>query len=239
MKIIPAIDIIDGKCVRLTQGDYQQKKNYGNPLDIALQFSDAGLNYLHLVDLDGAKSRHIVNHAVLKKIATKTSLHIDFSGGISNDENLQLAFDCGAHQVTLGSIAVQNFDKSASWIYQFGADKFIIGADVLHEKIQIQGWTVASEISLFDFITQYIKVGVQNFMCTDIEKDGTLQGASFSLYKKIKTQFPNIQLTASGGINSVQNILECAASCDSIIVGRALYENKISIQELVSLQNII
>jgi phosphoribosylformimino-5-aminoimidazole carboxamide ribotide isomerase len=234
MRIIPAIDIIDGKCVRLYKGDYNQKTVYSeNPVDVAMKFEDAGLKYLHLVDLDGAKTKRIINHKVLEKIASKTSLQIDFSGGISDDDMIKIPFDCGAAQVIVGSIAVKEPDTVSRWLKKYGADKIIIGADVNNEKIQIHGWQEDSKLYVYDFIGNYVEKGIQYIMCTDISKDGTLQGASVELYKKIKEQFKDLKLIASGGIGIIKDVEDCfKAGCESVIIGKAIYENKIKLTDL-------
>jgi len=234
MRIIPAIDIIDGKCVRLYRGDYSQKTVYNeNPVDVAKSFEDAGLKFLHLVDLDGAKAKRIVNHKVLEKIASKTTLNIDFSGGISSDDLIKIPFECGAKQVTIGSIAVKEPDTISRWLKLYGTDKIIIGADVNDEKIQIHGWQEDSKLFVYDFIGNFVEKGIQYVMCTDISKDGTLQGASTELYKKIKEHFHELKLIASGGIGSLNDVEDCfIAGCESVIIGKAIYENKIKISEL-------
>jgi phosphoribosylformimino-5-aminoimidazole carboxamide ribotide isomerase len=234
MRIIPAIDIIDGKCVRLYKGDYSKKTIYNNdPVDVAKNFEDAGLKYLHLVDLDGAKAKKIINHRILEKIASKTSLKIDFSGGISSDDMIKIPFDCGANQVTIGSVAVKEPETIDRWLKKYGSDKIIIGADVNNEKIQIHGWQEDSKLYVYDFIGNYVEKGIQFVMCTDISKDGTLQGAAAELYKKIKEHFKELNLIASGGIGSLNDIEQCfKAGCESVIVGKAIYENKIKLSEL-------
>ena len=234
MRIIPAIDIIDGKCVRLYQGDYNQKTIYNeDPLEVAKSFEDAGLQYLHVVDLDGAKAKKIVNHNVLEKLASKTSLQIDFGGGISSDEMIKIPFDCGAKQVTIGSVAVKSPETVEHWMKIYGADAIIIGADVMKEKIQIHGWQEDSKLYVYDFIANHIEKGIQYVMCTDISKDGTLQGAATDLYIKILEQFKDLKLIASGGIGSLSDVEACAkAGCEGVIIGKAIYENKITIAEL-------
>ncbi len=234
MRIIPAIDIIDGKCVRLYQGDYNQKTIYNeDPLEVAKSFEDAGLQYLHLVDLDGAKAKKIVNHKMLEKITSKTSLEVDFGGGISSDEMIKIPFECGAKQVTIGSVAVKSPETVVRWMKQYGAEAIIIGADVMKEKIQIHGWQEDSNLYVYNFIANYIEKGIQYVMCTDISKDGTLQGAATDLYKKILEQFKDLKLIASGGIGSLKDVEACAkAGCEGVIIGKAIYENKITITEL-------
>ncbi|MEL6926449.1 MAG: 1-(5-phosphoribosyl)-5-[(5-phosphoribosylamino)methylideneamino] imidazole-4-carboxamide isomerase, partial [Bacteroidota bacterium] len=202
MQIIPAIDIIEGKCVRLTQGDYKQKKVYNeNPLEVAKSFEAAGITRLHLVDLDGAKAKHIVNWRVLETIAGQTSLTIDFGGGLKSDEDARIAFEAGAAQITGGSIAVKDPDTFMGWLETYGADKIILGADVKDEKIAISGWQEKTEIDLFDFLADYFQKGLRYVICTDIAKDGLLQGSSVGLYRKINARFPDIKLIASGGRN--------------------------------------
>ncbi|MDO3694936.1 1-(5-phosphoribosyl)-5-[(5-phosphoribosylamino)methylideneamino]imidazole-4-carboxamide isomerase [Wenyingzhuangia sp. chi5] len=234
MRIIPAIDIIDGQCVRLSKGDYNTKKVYNeNPLEIAKQFEAHGIEYLHLVDLDGAKASHIVNHKVLEEIATKTTLKIDFGGGLKTDEDLKIAFESGATQITGGSIAVKNSDIFKSWITKFGADKIILGADANNEKIAVSGWLEESDEDLIPFIQGYQKEGIQYVICTDIAKDGMLQGPSFDLYEKILKECPNVKLIASGGISTFDELPRLRdLGCEGTIVGKAIYENRISLKQL-------
>ncbi len=234
MRIIPAIDIIDGQCVRLSKGDYSTKKVYNeNPLEIAKQFEAHGIEHLHLVDLDGAKASHIVNHKVLEQIATKTSLKIDFGGGLKTDEDLKIAFESGANQITGGSIAVKNETVFKNWISKFGADKIILGADANNEKIAVSGWLEESDKDLIPFIQGYQKEGIQYVICTDIAKDGMLQGPSFDLYEKILAQASGVKLIASGGISTFDELPRLAAlGCEGTIVGKAIYENKISLKQL-------
>lgn len=234
MRIIPAIDIINGQCVRLSKGDYDTKKVYNeNPLEIAKQFEAHGITHLHLVDLDGAKASHIVNHKVLEQIATQTTLKIDFGGGLKTDEDLRIAFECGANQITGGSIAVKNEVVFKSWIQKFGADKIILGADANNEKIAISGWLEESDLDLIPFIQGYQKEGISYVICTDIAKDGMLQGPSFDLYQKIINQCNNVQLIASGGISTFEELPKLAAlGCEGTIVGKAIYENRISLKQL-------
>ena len=234
MRLIPAIDIIDGKCVRLSKGDYNTKKIYNeNPLEIAKQFEDHGIEHLHLVDLDGAKASHIVNHKVLETIATKTNLKIDFGGGLKTDEDLRIAFESGAGQITGGSIAVKNPDVFRSWLSKFGADKIILGADANNEKIAISGWQEESEEELIPFVKNYIAEGVSYVICTDIAKDGMLQGPSFDLYKKMLAELDGVKLIASGGISKFEELPKLAElGCEGTIIGKAIYENKISLKQL-------
>lgn len=234
MQIIPAIDIIDGKCVRLSKGDYDQKKVYNeHPLEVAQQFEDAGLKRLHLVDLDGAKEGDVKNWKVLENIASKTQLKIDFSGGISSEKNVQITFDCGASFAAIGSIAVKNEPLFLSWLNKFGTEKFIVGADVLNEKLQIKGWTEATDINIFEFLKKYSTIGVPQFFCTDISKDGLLEGASTLLYQNIISEIKNIQLIASGGVSSMNDLYELKKiGCSGAIVGKAIYEGRITLKEL-------
>jgi phosphoribosylformimino-5-aminoimidazole carboxamide ribotide isomerase len=244
MRIIPAIDLIDGKCVRLSKGDYSTKKIYNeNPLEVAKQFEAHGIQYLHLVDLDGAKNKHIVNHKILEGIASQTSLKIDFGGGLKTDEDLRIAFECGAHQITGGSIAVKNPETFKSWLQQFGSEKIILGADAKDEKVAISGWTEDSNEALIPFIQKYIEAGISYVICTDISKDGMLQGPSFDLYKKIiskcqseRSRRPNgkeLKLIASGGISTFEELPKLAEiGCEGTIIGKAIYENRISLKQL-------
>ena len=233
MRIIPAIDIIDGKCVRLSKGDYSTQKTYNeNPLEVAKAFEDHGIEYLHLVDLDGAKSKHIVNHKVLETIATKTNLKIDFGGGLKTDEDLRIAFESGAQQVTGGSIAVKQPEVFSQWISNYGAEKIILGADVKGEYIATDGWLETSNQSLFDFLTHYQAKGIQYTICTDISKDGMLQGPSFDLYQKIIAE-TQVKLIASGGISQFDELPRLAEmGCEGTIIGKAIYENRISLKQL-------
>ena len=234
MEIIPAIDIIDGKCVRLTQGDYSQKTIYNeNPLEVALQFESIGIKRLHLVDLDGAKLGKIVNYKVLEAIATKTSLSIDFGGGIKTDADIDTVFNYGADLATVGSIAVKNKVLFFSWVKKYGANKLFLGADVKNEKIAIGGWFETTDISIYDFIEENLAEGIQHIFCTDISKDGLLQGPSIDLYKKIINKFPSINLTASGGVSNTTDLTELKnMGCSAAIVGKAIYEGRITMNEL-------
>ena len=233
MRIIPAIDIIEGKCVRLSKGDYSTQKIYNeHPLEVAKAFEAHGIEYLHLVDLDGAKSKHIVNHKVLEEIATKTRLKIDFGGGLKTDEDLHIAFESGAQQITGGSIAVKNPKTFTGWIQQYGADKIILGADVKGEYIATDGWLETSDQSLFTFLAHYQNEGVQTTICTDISKDGMLEGPSFDLYAKIIAK-TTLKLIASGGISNFDELPQLAEmGCDGTIIGKAIYENRISLKQL-------
>jgi len=234
MEIIPAIDIIEGKCVRLTKGDYEQKKVYNeNPLEVAKQFEAVGLDRLHLVDLDGAKAGDVKNWKVLEQIASKTELAIDFSGGISTKKNVTICFDSGAAYAAVGSIAIKDEKTLTEWLKEFGVDKFIIGADVKEEKLAIKGWTETTELSVFDLIENYKTKGVKQFFCTDISKDGLLQGTGIDLYKKILNSHPSIDLIASGGVSSIDDLLQLReAGCSGAIVGKAFYEKKILLTDL-------
>ncbi len=234
MRIIPAIDIIDGHCVRLSKGDYSTKKIYNeNPLEIAKQFEGHGIEYLHLVDLDGAKSKHIVNHKILEQIASKTSLKIDFGGGLKTDEDLRIAFECGARQITGGSIAVKEKETFAKWLHVYGTDKIILGADALHEKVAVSGWQEESNEKLLPFIQSYQKAGISYVICTDISKDGMLKGPSFDLYQKIIAKVPDLKLIASGGVSAFDELPRLAEiGCEGTIIGKAIYENRISLKQL-------
>ncbi len=236
MRIIPAIDIIDGKCVRLTKGDYTTQKVYNEkPVEVAKQFEDAGLAYLHLVDLDGAKSKHIVNHKVLLEIATKTKLKVDFGGGIKSNEDIKIAFDNGALQITGGSVAVSTPELFLSWLETYGADKIILGADFKNRKIATSGWHKKSELDVVDFIKAFESKGVDYVICTDISKDGMLGGTSNEIYKEILVA-TKIKLIASGGVSSLQDLETLKEiGCDGAIIGKAIYEGKISLKELSAL----
>lgn len=236
IEIIPAIDVIDGKCVRLSQGDYDQKKVYNeNPAEVAKMFEDAGVRRLHLVDLDGAKAQHIVNYKVLESITSKTNLVVDFGGGLKSDDDLRIAFECGASMVTGGSIAVKNPDVFLSWIEKFGAEKIILGADVKDEKIAVGGWIETTDLSLIPFIKKFKDKGVDKVICTDISKDGMLQGASNDLYKKILDNFPDLYLVASGGVSCMDDIKALNdANVPAVITGKAIYEGKIKLTEIAS-----
>ncbi len=236
MEIIPAIDIIEGKCVRLTQGDYAQKKIYNeSPLDVAKQFEDIGIVRLHLVDLDGAKKGEVVNYKVLEKIAATTNLTIDFGGGIKTNEALKIVFESGAALAAIGSIAVKEKELFFSWIKKYGADKILLGADVKGENIAVGGWLETTKLNVFDFIGENIANGIETAFCTDISKDGLLQGSSVELYEKIIKQFPVLKLIASGGVSSLSDLDELKAiGCSGVIVGKAIYEEKISMKELKS-----
>jgi phosphoribosylformimino-5-aminoimidazole carboxamide ribotide isomerase len=234
MEIIPAIDLIDAKCVRLSQGDYNRKTIYNeDPLEVARQFEANGIRRLHLVDLDGAKAEHIVNYNVLEKIATKTSLIIDFGGGLKTDEDLRVAFQCGASMITGGSIAVRSPEVFESWINRYGGDKIILGADVKGEKIAVTGWTEETDNQLMPFLDGYIRKGIKKVICTDIGKDGMMQGPSTDLYRKILAAYPGLHLVASGGVSSMHDLEVLAeAGLPAVIIGKALYEGLITLKEL-------
>ncbi len=237
MTIIPAIDIIEGKCVRLTQGDYNQKTVYNeHPLEVAKQFEDAGLTRLHLVDLDGAKAGQVRNWKVLENLAAKTNLIIDFGGGVKTDDDVRIIFNSGAALVTVGSIAVKSEAVFVSWIERFGAEKFLLGADVKEEKIAVHGWLETTDIWIYDFIRKYTAHGLQQIFCTDVAKDGALQGPSISLYQNIIKEFPELHFIASGGVSNIADLHQLAEiGCSGAIVGKAIYEGRITLAELVSL----
>ncbi|VAW25670.1 Phosphoribosylformimino-5-aminoimidazole carboxamide ribotide isomerase [hydrothermal vent metagenome] len=241
MRIIPAIDIINGKCVRLSKGDYSTQKIYNeNPLEVAKMFENHGVEHLHLVDLDGAKANHIVNYKVLETIASNTNLSIDFGGGLKSDDDLRIAFESGAKQITGGSIAVKNPSIFKKWIQQYGTEKIILGADATNEKVAIGGWLEESDKELLPFIQSYVNEGVSYVICTDISKDGMLEGPSFELYQKILNQISvtsngveKIKLIASGGISTFDELPKLAAmGCEGTIIGKAIYEHKISMKEI-------
>jgi phosphoribosylformimino-5-aminoimidazole carboxamide ribotide isomerase len=234
MRIIPAIDIIDGKCVRLTKGDYATQKTYNeDPLEVAKAFEDSGVSSLHVVDLDGAKAKSIVNHKVLENLATHTDLKIDFGGGLKSDADLKIAFECGAHQITGGSIAVKQADTFKKWIKQYGSDKIILGADVKEDRIAVSGWTETSEEQIVPFIKKYQGEGIQYVICTDISRDGMLEGPAFSLYQSLFSECPTIKLIASGGVSDIQELPQLAnLGCEGVIIGKAIYEKKISLKSL-------
>jgi len=234
MDIIPAIDIIDGKCVRLTQGDYDQKKIYNErPLEVAMQFEDAGLTRLHLVDLDGAKAGSVKNWKVLEALASKTAMVIDFGGGIKSAEDVDIVFECGAKLATVGSMAVKNEEIFSDWLEQYGADRFFLGADVKDEKIAIGGWLETTDIWVYDFMEKYVQKGVTNIFCTDVSKDGLLEGPSVDLYKTLVEQFPDIYFVASGGVSSMEDLEKLKEiGCKGAIVGKAIYEGRVNIADL-------
>lgn len=234
MRIIPAIDIINGQCVRLSKGDYNTAKIYSNdPLEVAKSFQDHGVEYLHLVDLDGAKSQGIVNHKVLETLATKTNLKIDFGGGLKTDQDLKIAFESGAKQITGGSIAVKDPQRFLSWIKSYGAHKIILGADAANEKIAISGWLETSKEDLIPYVANYMTKGISDVICTDISKDGMLEGPSIALYEKMIRELKDIKLIASGGVAKLQDLYDLSAvGCDGAIVGKAIYEDRISLKEI-------
>ena len=236
IEIIPAIDILYGKCVRLTRGDYASQKIYNEqPLEVARQFEDAGLKRLHLVDLDGAKEGHVKNWNILEAIAGKTKLVIDFGGGIGETKDLQIVFNSGASFATVGSIAVKNESLLRQWMLAYGPHSFLLGADVRDEKISISGWTVDTEISIFDFIEQYKDAGIKQVFCTDINRDGLMKGPSLELYKKILERFSDLHFVASGGIRSMEDVHKLEeAGCKGVIIGKAIYEGMISLKELAT-----
>lgn len=234
MQIIPAIDIIEGKCVRLTQGDYKQKKVYNEqPLEVAKQFEGAGLKRLHLVDLDGAKLKAVQNWKVLEAITRHTELEVDFGGGIATDKDVRIVLESGAAYATVGSIAVKNEELFVSWLNEFGAKRFVLGADVREKFIAIHGWQEMTAISVFDFIQKYQERGIKQVFCTDIQKDGQLEGPSVILYEEIVQQFPELFFIASGGVSTIEDLVQLKeAGCRGVIIGKAIYENRISLEEL-------
>lgn len=234
MEIIPAIDIIEGKCVRLTHGDYSQKKIYNeHPLEVARQFEDAGLQRLHLVDLDGAKAGSVKNWKVLETIAGKTSMIVDFGGGIKSEKDVQIVFDSGAALATIGSMAVKEKETFLQWLQKWGADKFLLGADVKKEKLTISGWTEQTEIWIYDFIEEYIQKDIKQIFCTDVSKDGALEGPSTELYKNLVQKFPGLHFIASGGVSSLDDVYSLQdIGCKGVIIGKAIYEGRIQLQDL-------
>lgn len=234
IQLIPAIDIIDGKCVRLSQGDYNRQKTYNeNPLEVAKSFEDHGITRLHLVDLDGAKAQHIVNHKVLETIATQTHLTIDFGGGLKTDDDLRIAFESGASMITGGSIAVKSPHTFLSWLNQYGSSKIILGADAKDKKIAVTGWLENTDCQLLDFLADYIHKGVSQVICTDIAKDGMLQGPSTNLYQEILAAHPALWLIASGGVSNMNDIMQLdAAGVPAVIFGKAIYEGNITLKEI-------
>jgi phosphoribosylformimino-5-aminoimidazole carboxamide ribotide isomerase len=234
MRIIPAIDIIDGKCVRLKQGDYTQKKVYSeNPLDVAKSFEDAGLTHLHLVDLDGAKAGKVTSWHVVEQLTSRTSLKVDFGGGIKTTEEVTRLLDMGISQVNLGSVAVKDPEKISDWIKEFGSEKIILSADVKNEMISINGWQQDSAINIVTFLRGYIQRGIEHVTCTDISTDGMLTGPNVELYKKILLSFPQLHLIASGGVSCLEDLYELRQiGADGVIVGKAIYEGKITLEEL-------
>lgn len=235
MEIIPAIDIIGGKCVRLTQGDYNQQTTYhDNPVEIAVEFEKAGFSRLHLVDLDGAKKGAVQNMDVLKNIAAQTGLIIDFGGGVKTAATVREVLQSGAAYVTIGSIAVKNRDELLRWFDEFDADKFVLGADVIGRQIAIHGWTEKTDLDLFGFLESYYRVGIRQVFCTDVSKDGKLQGPSTALYREITKRFPDFYFIASGGVSVINDLDELKlAGCSAAIIGKAIYEGRLSSEELV------
>ena len=238
-RIIPAIDLIDGKCVRLSQGDYNKKTSYHeNPLDVAMKFQDNGIKYLHLVDLDGAKQKKVINYNILESITSKTNLIVDFGGGVQSDEDLRIVFECGAKQVTGGSIALKNKELFRSWFKTYGGSKIILGTDVKDKKIAIHGWQETSDVWLFDLIEEYKEVGLEYTISTDVAKDGMLEGPSFDLYKEMIEKFPNLKVIASGGVTSIDDVEKLnEMGVDGIIIGKAIYEETIKLSDLKAFAN--
>lgn len=234
MQVIPAIDIINGKCVRLTQGDYSSVRIYNeNPLETAKKFEDAGLQRLHLVDLDGAKSGAVKNWKVLESVASRTSLQIDFGGGIKMQKDVEIVLECGASWATVGSIAVKDETTFVNWLNRFGAAKFLLGADVKNEKIAVAGWLETTDVWIYDFIRKYIARGIHQIFCTDVSKDGLLEGPAIGLYSNILKEFPDLNFMASGGVSSMADLEELAAiGCKGAIVGKAIYENRITLDDI-------
>lgn len=239
IELIPAIDIIEGQCVRLTKGDYDRKTVYrDSPAEVAKEFEQLGFKRLHVVDLDGAKSKHIVNSSVLSRITAETQLIVDFGGGIKTDEDIEKAFEAGASMVTVGSIAVTRPELFMGWLDKYGADRMILGADVRNGKISINGWKEDSTEDLLPFLKKYIDAGVRNVLCTEISKDGTLQGPAIGLYKDVMTAYPQLHLIASGGVSSIDDIRALdAAGIPAVVFGKAIYEGKINLKELWDSQN--
>ncbi|MBH46415.1 MAG: 1-(5-phosphoribosyl)-5-[(5-phosphoribosylamino)methylideneamino]imidazole-4-carboxamide isomerase [Flavobacteriaceae bacterium] len=233
MRLIPAIDIIQGQCVRLSKGDFNTKKVYNlNPLEVAKSFEDNGIKHLHLVDLDGAKSQHIVNYKILESICTKTNLKVDFGGGLKSDDDLRIAFESGAHQITGGSIAVKQPEIFNAWLQDYGSDKIILGADCKDQKIATSGWLETSALNVISFIKNYEEKGISYVICTDISKDGMLEGTSNELYEKIINE-TNVKLIASGGVSNIDDLVQLKAlGCEGAIIGKAIYEGKITLKQL-------
>jgi phosphoribosylformimino-5-aminoimidazole carboxamide ribotide isomerase len=240
MEIIPAIDLIDGKCVRLTEGDFAQKTIYNeSPVEVAKQFEAAGIKRLHLVDLDGAKAGMVINWKVLESITRETALVVDFGGGIKTMEEVQKVFDTGARYATIGSIAVKNESLLLTWFEKYGADKFLVGADVKNEKLAIGGWLETTGVDIIDFISKYMGHGIRQLFCTDVSKDGKLEGPSLDLYRKIMQHFPQLHFIASGGVSSMDDLYALKEiGCKGAIVGKAIYENRITLSELTAMNKI-
>ncbi|HOX82214.1 MAG TPA: 1-(5-phosphoribosyl)-5-[(5-phosphoribosylamino)methylideneamino]imidazole-4-carboxamide isomerase [Chryseolinea sp.] len=234
MRIIPAIDIIDGKCVRLTQGDYAQKKIYSKyPLDVAKEFEDADLKYIHLVDLDGAKKGKVVNWKVIEDIHGKTSLKVDFGGGVKTADEVERLLELDINQINIGSMAVKDPDTFISWMQKYHPENFILSADVRDEKIMINGWQDHTELDLYEFVGKFVKEGLTYLTCTDISTDGMLQGPNFGLYKKLKKRFPDLKIIASGGVSNIDDVKELKyIKVDGVIIGKAYYEGKVTLKEL-------
>lgn len=239
IELIPAIDIINGQCVRLTKGDYDLKTVYrDSPLEVVKEFEAIGFRRLHMVDLDGAKSKHIVNSSVLRRVTMETHLMVDFGGGIKTDEDIEKAFNSGASMVTVGSIAVTNPEIFMGWLEKYGANRIILGADVRHGKISINGWKEDSIEDLLPFLKKYIEAGVKNVLCTEISKDGTLSGPAINLYREVMNTYPQLHLIASGGVSSIEDIKALdAAGIPAVVFGKAIYEGKINLNELWDWQN--
>jgi len=235
IEIIPAIDIIEGKCVRLSQGDYSRKVIYNeDPLEVAKNFEDAGIQRLHLVDLDGAKAKHIVNYRTLERIAGRTGLIIDFGGGLKSDDDLRIAFECGAQMITGGSIAVKDKDIFLKWLGKYGRGKIILGADVKDEKVSVAGWKEDTDVQLIPFIQEYVDEGISKVICTDISRDGMMSGTSVDLYKKLMETFTDLYLIASGGVTTLDDVKKLIEiNVPGVIIGKALYEGSIVLEELV------
>ena len=234
IEIIPAIDMIDGKCVRLTQGDYGKKTIYNeNPLEVAFEFQDAGLKRLHLVDLDGAKAKKVINWKVLEKISSKTTLHIDFGGGVQSEEDLRIVFESGAKQITGGSVAVKQPELFADWLSVYGGEKIILGADAKNEKVAVSGWEEGTELWVYDFVEKYVEMGIKYAISTDVAKDGLLQGPSFDLYKNLQDKCPELKIIASGGVSGIEDVEKLAEmKIYGVIIGKAIYENRIRLADL-------
>jgi phosphoribosylformimino-5-aminoimidazole carboxamide ribotide isomerase len=235
MLIIPAIDLIEGKCVRLTQGDYSQKTIYNeNPVEVAKQFEDAGLTHLHLVDLDGAKAKKVINWKVLERIATQTKLNIDFGGGVQSDGDLKTVFESGAKQVTGGSIAVKNPEMFENWLKTYGSEQIILGADARNERVAVSGWEEGTAIWVYDFVEEWVAKGVRYTVSTDVAKDGLLQGPSFDLYKNLQEHCPDLQIVASGGVSNMADLEKLSeTNIYGVIVGKAIYEGRIKLADLL------
>jgi phosphoribosylformimino-5-aminoimidazole carboxamide ribotide isomerase len=238
MKIIPAIDIINGKCVRLTQGDYNKMKVYkGDPLDVALEFQNADFEYLHLIDLDGAKKGKVVNWKIISELQEKTALLIDFGGGVKSEEDIEHLLELDISQINIGSMAIKEPQLFIEWLKRYGSDNFILGADVWDESVMIHGWLEPSELRLFELVEKYIQHGLKYLTCTDIRADGMLKGPNFNLYEKLRTRFPTLKITASGGISSLEDLSKLKdMAIDGAIIGKAIYEKKIKLEDLKTFQ---